>query len=41
LDRIENTVFNYFFEYCVRVCCRGDVFTQPVPRNGPCNQFTI
>jgi hypothetical protein len=29
------------FYYCVRIRCRGNVFTQHFPRNGPCNHDTI
>jgi hypothetical protein len=40
-DLIENTVSNNVFDCYVRIRCRGNVFTQPLPRNGPCDHVTI
>jgi hypothetical protein len=33
-DHIENTVPLLLYQCCVGVCCCGNVFTEPLPRNG-------
>jgi hypothetical protein len=40
-DRIENTTPNNFVYCCACIRCSGNVLTQPLPRNGPCNHVTI
>jgi hypothetical protein len=32
-DRMQNT-FSSSISYYMRICCRGNVFTEPLPRNG-------
>jgi hypothetical protein len=33
--------FLQFLYYCLFTPCRGNVFTQPLPLNGPCNHVTM
>jgi hypothetical protein len=40
-DCIENIVSNIVFGSCFWVCRRRKLFTQQLPRNGPCNHVII
>jgi hypothetical protein len=40
-NHIENVFSNNVFDCCVRVRCRGNVFTQPLPSSGPYNHIII
>jgi hypothetical protein len=37
----QKTLSNSVFRCCVHIRCRGNAFTQTLPRNGPCNHVTI
>jgi hypothetical protein len=38
--RAHRKQFPTFFDCCTLIRCRGNVLTQPLPRNGPCNNAT-
>jgi hypothetical protein len=40
-DHVENTIFNHVFDCCASIRCYGNVITQLLPQNRPCNHVTI
>jgi hypothetical protein len=38
---VQKTPPQQFFHCCLRIRCHGNVFTQSLPRNEPCNHVTF
>jgi hypothetical protein len=37
----ENTASNNALNCCIRICCSGNVFSEPLPGNGQCKHVAI